>query len=104
MVVAVLDCSVIDVNEVARLAGPDGALRIIEVPHTFVEVNGFRDSLRAELEAADIPADLTIESTVSGRHIDVRVLDTAALPADFGRNAPEDVYSIVETDDLFAPD
>lgn len=102
MVVAVLDCSVVDVNEVASLAGPEGELRIIEVPYTFDEVNAFRDSFTAQLTAAAIEGDLPIELTLTGRHIEVRVRDASALPNDFGREIPEDIYSIVETDDLFS--
>ena len=100
MVVAVLDCSVVDVTEVALLAGPTGTLRIIEVPYTFVEVNDFRDSLQRQLAAAGVEHEVVIDSTLTGRHIEVRVRDVAALPDGFGRDLPGDVYSTVETDDL----
>jgi len=100
VVVAVLDCSVVDVNQVARLAGPEGVLRIIEVPYTFVEVTEFSDSFRAQLEAAGIDGGTRIDSTLTGRHLEVRVRDVDALPEDFGRDIPEDAYSIVETEDF----
>lgn len=95
MVVAVLDCSVVDVDKVAQLAGPVGELRIIEVPHSFVEVDEFRDSLRMQLAAAAVSGDLVIDSTLTGREIEVRVLDADALPDGFGSNVPDTAYSIV---------
>lgn len=101
MVVAVLDCSVVDVDEIARLAGPTGQLRIIEVPYTFAQVTEFRDSLGTQLTTAEIGHDILIESTLAGRHIEVRVRDIDALPDDFGRAIPGDVYTVVATDDLF---
>ena len=94
VVVAVLDCSIIDVNEVARLAGPDGALHIIEVPYTYVQVNEFRGQLRSSLLELGIVMDTPIDSTVTGRHIRVVVDDPSAVPADIAPDVPRDVFDV----------
>jgi hypothetical protein len=103
MVVTVLDCSLVDVDdvdEVALLAGPEGQLPIIQVPHTFAALNEFRRSLLAQLQAASTEGDDRIDSTLTGRDIEVRVLDQGEFPDDFVSQIPERAYSIVETDEL----
>ena len=41
MVVAVLDCSKVDIDEITQLAGGADLLTLIEVPYSFKEVDGF---------------------------------------------------------------
>ena len=99
IIVTVVDCSLIDVDEIAEIAGGAEAVRIVEVPHNWREVNGFRDALVAELRGAGLEGDVLIESTSVGRKIEVRTPDVAALPDGFGSSVPSTAFIIVETDD-----
>ena len=100
VIVAVVDCSSIDVDEIAEIAGGSGAVSIVEVPHNWREVNGFRDTLVAELRAAGLEGDVNINSTSDGRMIEVRTPDLAALPDGFGSTVPSGAFTLVETDDI----
>lgn len=100
IIVTVVDCSVIDVDEIAEIAGGTDAVKIVEVPHNWREVNGFRDTLLSELRSADIAGDVAIESTEEGRKIEVRTPEIGALPSGFGNTVPSSAYTIVETDDI----
>ncbi len=102
IIVTVVDCSVIDVDEVAEIAGGADSVTIVEVPYNWREVNGFRDTLLSELGRAGIAGDVAIESTVEGRKIEVRTPDVGALPSGFGDTVPSTAYTIVETDDIFS--
>lgn len=96
IVVAVLDCSDVDANQLAEIAGGSGSLNLIEVPYTFGQVESFRDDLVQELRGAGVPGDVLVNSTVEGRMIEVVVEDLESLPASFGANVPDDVYEVVE--------
>lgn len=100
IIVTVVDCSAIDVDEIAEIAGGAEAVKIVEVPHNWREVNGFRDTLVAELQSAGLEGDVLIESTSEGRKIEVRTPDVDALPDGFGSTVPSTAFIIVETDDL----
>ena len=100
IIVTVVDCSLIDVDEIAEIAGGADAVRIVEVPHNWREVNGFRDTLDGELRSAGLEGDVLIESTSEGRKIEVRTPDVAALPEGFGDTIPSTAFTIVETDDI----
>lgn len=100
IIVTVLDCSAIDVDELARIAGGSGAVRFVEVDYNWHQINEFRDALVGELREAGVPFDVPIVSTVGGRQIEVRTPDVNALPGGFGAAVPEDAYTLVETDDL----
>ena len=103
VVVAVLDCSKVDANELARIAGGAEYLHLIEVPHTYWQVTNFRDALAAELHALGVAGDIYINSTLTGRFIEVRVLDLDALPETFGADIPNDAFTIVEVTGLTRP-
>lgn len=96
IVVAVLDCSEVDAEEIARIAGGPEYLHLIEVPHTFRQVDELRDALAAELRSLDIPAELMIESTLTGRHITVQLPDPSQLPSGFGSSLPDDLFTVVQ--------
>ncbi len=100
IVVTVLDCSAIDVDELARIAGGSAQVRFVEVAHSWQELNGYRDVLVSELDRAGVPGDVFIESTPQGRSIEVRTPDLDALPSDFAASVPTDAYTVVESDDL----
>ena len=100
IIVTVVDCSLIDVDEIAEIAGGAEAVRIVEVAHNWREVNGFRDTLVAELRGAGLDGDVNIESTSEGRKIEVRTPDIDALPDGFGITVPSTAFIIVETDDI----
>ncbi|MCP4964090.1 MAG: hypothetical protein GY926_02525 [bacterium] len=96
VVVAVLDCSAVDGDEIARIAGGPDKLHLIEVSHTFRQVNEYRDDLRRKLDSLDIRADLLIDSTLTGRHIIVQLPDAGVLHSGFGSGVPEHLFSIAE--------
>lgn len=95
VVVAVLDCSKVDANELARIAGGASLLHLIEVPHTFRQVDEFSHALVEELSNLGIAGGVDINSTLTGRFIEVRVLDPGQLPEDFGSDIPDGIFTIV---------
>ena len=98
LVVAVLDCSKVDANEIAYLAGGAEYLYLIEVPYTERQSFDFRMALYQELEALGIVYDVNIERTRTGRMIEVRVRDAGALPDSFASGIPDDAYVVVEAE------
>lgn len=90
LVVAVVDCSLVDADRIAQIAGGPDAVQLIEVPYSFEEVNGFADELLHR------EVDVSIDSTTSGRWIVVTVEDVGDLPRNYGDGVPEDVFSVVE--------
>lgn len=98
IIVAVTDCSKVDADELARIAGGADKLTVVEVSHTYRQVNGYRDALAIELRQNGIAADLPINSTTSGRFIEVQVLNRDDLPENFGATVPRDLYTVVEVD------
>lgn len=97
VVVAVVDCSLVDADELARMAGGVGYLHLIEVPYTWRQVQDFRDQLGHELFELGIESAVNIESTLQGRIIEVRVTDAGLLPASFAPDVPSDAYVVVES-------
>jgi hypothetical protein len=97
VVVAVLDCSLVDADELARMAGGVGYLHLIEVPYTWREVQDFRDQLGRALHELGIESDVNIESTLQGRIIEVKVIDADLLPESFASDVPSDAYVVVES-------
>lgn len=98
IVVAVLDCSKVDANELAYLAGGAEYLYLIEVPYTERQWYDFRIALWRELYALGIEADVNNERTQTGRMLEVRVRDVGALPDSFGSGVPDDAYVVVEAE------
>jgi hypothetical protein len=96
VVVAVLDCSDVDADELAEIAGGSASLHLIEVPYTFTQVNAFRDALVSELNDLGVEGEVAIDSTLSGRMIEVRVHDLDSLPLSFGSGVPGELYEVVE--------
>lgn len=100
---AVLDCSKVDATELARIAGGGDYLHLIEVPHTFQQVNEYRSALVEELSALGVAGDVFVDSTLTGRFIEVSVLNLDELPKTFGNGIPDDAFSIVVTTELTQP-
>jgi hypothetical protein len=98
IVVAVLDCSLVDADELARMAGGVDSLHLIEVPYTYRQVDAFADALARELRALGLVDDVRIESTLEGRVIEVRVLDSQLLPDSFAPEVPSDAYVVIESE------
>lgn len=98
VVVAVLDCSQVDANRLAEMAGGSGQLHLIEVPYTFRQLEGFRDALHQDLQNNNIEGDVSVQLTLTGRKIEVHVLDAGTLPASFGSGVPGDAFEIIETE------
>lgn len=96
VVVAVLDCSEVDADRLAEMAGGADSLHLIEVPYAFKQVEDFRDNLLQELTDVGVEGDVLINSTVEGRTIEVVVEDLDSLPPSFGSDVPADVYEVVE--------
>lgn len=101
IVVAATSCSMLDSQELSNIAGGPDVLNLIEVPFSFSEVDGLRDTLLGELTDLGVAGQVLIDSTETGRHIRVEVLDVSALPSDFGGEVPSSTFSIVETEHLF---
>ena len=98
VVVAVLDCSEVDANRLAEMAGGSDFLHLIEVPYTFRQTEEFRDALQQDLQKLGIEGDVSVEWTVAGRLIEVHVLDAVAISESFGSGVPDDAYEIIETE------
>lgn len=98
VVVAVLDCSEVDANRLAEMAGGAESLHLIEVSYTFKQTEEFRDALYQDLQELDIEGDVSVEYTLTGQQIEVHVLDAAAVPESFGSGVPDDAYEVVETE------
>lgn len=96
IVVAVLDCSEVDANQLAEMAGGSGSLHLIEVPYTFKQIDNFRDDLMRELGDVGVEGAVLINSTVEGRTIEVVIEDLDSLPQSFGSDVPSEVYEVVE--------
>lgn len=97
VVVAVLDCSKVDPNQLAEMAGGSDYLRLVEVAYTFQETEEFREALGSDLRSFGIEGDVSVEATTSGRKIEVHVLDAGSVPDSFGSEVPDDAYEIIET-------
>lgn len=93
-VVAVIDCSPVDVERVAALAGGSDRVRVIEVAFSFEEINEFRDQLWAEIRRVGVAADVGIDSTLDGRLIRIVVEDPSQLPDSFGDGVPPSAFVI----------
>lgn len=98
IVVAVLDCSLVDPDDLARMAGGVDYLHLIEVPYTYRQVDAFAATLARELRALGLVDDVRIESTLEGRVIEVRVLDSQLLTDSFAPEVPDDAYVVIESD------
>lgn len=98
IVVAVLDCSLVDPDDLARIAGGVDYLHLIEVPYTYRQVDAFAAILARELRALGLVDDVRIESTLEGRVIEVRVLDSQTVPDSFAPEVPSDAYVVIESD------
>ena len=98
IVVAVLDCSEVDANEIAYIAGGAEYLYLIEVPYTDRQWLDFKMELWRELDARGIEYDVDTERSQTGRILVVRVRDVGALPDSFGSGAPNDAYVVVEAE------
>jgi hypothetical protein len=96
VVVAVLDCSKVNADTLAEMAGGSGKLHLIEVPYTFKQVNAFRDTLVHELNELGIEGLVEIHADWGGRQIEVYVRGPASLPRSFGAGVPNDAYRVLE--------
>jgi hypothetical protein len=96
VVVAVLDCSLVDADRLAEMAGGSDYLHLIEVPYTFHQIDEFRDALVQDLRDSGVEGGVAIESTLTGRWIEVLVRDITSLPESFGSDVPDDAYEILE--------
>ena len=94
LVVAVVDCSQVDLDRIAEIGGGPDVVRLIEVPYSFEQMNAFRDTLAAQLEAGGIGLAVNIDSTLNGRTMTFRVSDRDLLPEGFGEGVPDDAYII----------
>jgi hypothetical protein len=98
IVVAVLDCSKVDANEIAYLAGGAEYLYLVEVPHTDRQWLELKTELVREVGALGIEYDMNVVHSQTGRVMQVRVRDAGALPDSFASGIPDDAYVVVETE------
>ena len=90
----------VDANRLAGIAGGPAYLHLIEVPYTFQDINGFRGALVKDLAVLGIPGDVYIQSTLTGRLIEVHALNPAQLPDSFAHGIPADAFTIVKAEGL----
>ena len=95
-VVAVLDCSQVDPDRIAQLAGGPDAVRLIKVAYAFEELNDFQDVLSEQMSATGIPFGLGVDSTLDGRELILTVEDEGQLPGNVGEGIPADAYRVEE--------
>lgn len=98
IVVAVLDCSKVDANEIAYMAGGAEYLYLIEVPYTDRQWLDLKTELWQELEALGVDYDMNVVHSQTGRVMQVRVRDAGALLDSFAPGVPDDVYVVVEAE------
>lgn len=71
---------------------------MIEVPYTFKQIETFKDTLYQDLRTLAIQGDVSVSSTLTGRKIEVHVLDAGVLPDSFGSEVPDDAFEIIESE------
>lgn len=96
IVLAVVDASIVPVNEAAAILGGADQLRVIEQPFTYNQVEEFRRQLEAELEALGMARDIAAVWSERGRLLEVRVADPASFPESVGAGLPEGAFTVVE--------
>jgi hypothetical protein len=96
LVVALVDPARVDEASLARLAGGEEHLRVVDVDHSWNEVEGFRDSLLEAIDERGVPAGVVIHSTSDGRKLEVFSPDPASVPVDILALVPDELVSLVE--------
>ena len=104
LVVGLVDCSIVDIDEVTRLGGGADDVRIIEVRVSYTEHYDAIGTLIDRLRELDVEGDAITDWTLDGPIVTLRVEDLAALPADFGADLPltvtiqEGGYAVEQTE------
>jgi len=96
-VVAVLDCSKVDADTLAEIAGGSEKLKLIEVEYTYRQLTLFRDTL--VLQVNELGIDGEVAGLVDpGGPIVVYVPESATVPRSFGSGVPDDAYRVVRVE------
>jgi len=93
LVVAVIDRSRLDESTLVKITDKSH-LKIVEVEHSWNEVNRYRDDLVKGLQDAKIDADVIINSTGEGRIIEVVIPDPGTLPTEVVAKIPADLVVV----------
>ncbi len=96
IVLAVVDASLLDLQQLYEIVGGPENLKIIEQPFTYNEIETYRLMLANELRALGIPSDIAAVRNDQGRLLEVRVQDPGSLPDNFGAGVPDGAFSIVQ--------
>ena len=88
LIVAVVECDLVDIDRVIEIAGDPQSVSIIEVEHSFDELELIESELIAELNERGVEGQIGIDSTSTGRQIVLTVTDFAQVPDDFGDGYP----------------
>ncbi len=99
MIVALVDCTDVDLDEVVRRGGGSDAVTIIQVDASAGDVQRAVVALYDELIASTAEGFIQVDATGEGQIITVKVADLDALPSGFGSTVTVD-FDVVETDDL----
>lgn len=98
LVVAVVDPSKVDRQALDRLAGGSDNLKVIDVDHSWDEVNTIRDRANKAIQEGDVEAGVRINSTSVGRVIDIYGPDLKTIPADIVALVPDGLGSLTQKD------
>ncbi|MCP4964732.1 MAG: hypothetical protein GY926_05810 [bacterium] len=71
IIVAVVDPSKVDAHAINRAAGKASDVRIVQVDHSWDEFNSMRDAVVAEIVRRDLDAAVLINSTGTGRRLEI---------------------------------
>jgi hypothetical protein len=96
IVVALVDPARADRAKLARIAGGKEHLRVIDVEHSWDQVQGFRDKLLAALDKRGVPAGVRVNSTGQGRKLEVFSPKPGSVPRDVLGLVPAGLVSVVE--------
>lgn len=104
LVVGLVDCSVVDIDEVTRLGGGSDDVRIIEVRASYTEHYDAIGTALDRLSGLGVEGMATTDWTLEGPVVTLRVEDLDAIPADFGADLPvtmtieEGVLAVAESE------
>jgi len=98
IVVAAVDASRVDSVAVGRAAGNSDNVRIVEVEHSWAEIDSMRDALVDKVAARGLDANVLINSTGIGRQLEIVTPTPELIDASLLALAPEDLVTTTKAD------
>ena len=96
IVVAVVDASEIDEERVEELAGGEENIEIVEVEHSWDDVEGYRDAILEAIEEENAAATVYINAGPEGRTIEITAPQPETLPESILKIAPDEILTVTE--------